>query len=80
MGGRMREYERPRLLDVERTLMPCPFCGSSETRINWMPENTYIFCLDCYARGPRVFRSKRTEEAKQRATERWNERDEPRLF
>lgn len=61
-------------------LRPCPFCGSSETRINWMPENTYIFCLDCYARGPRVFRSKRTEEAKQRATERWNERDEPRLF
>lgn len=61
-------------------LRPCPFCGSSETRINWMPENTYIFCLDCYARGPRVLRSKRTEEAKQRAAERWNERDEPRLF
>ena len=34
-------------------LRPCPFCGSSETRINWMPENTYIFCLDCYE--PRLF-------------------------
>ena len=48
----MREDERPRLLDVERTLMPCPFCGGRTQRVKSSGRWGWFVSCECAAVGP----------------------------
>ena len=50
-----------------RPLQPCPFCGSSDLRINSDIDPKFVACNKCWAFGP-------TAPTVAQATERWNKR------
>lgn len=59
-------------------LMPCPFCGGTHIRAQWMSFACYCECIDCYARGGVVkpHGLKHQDEDKVKAIEAWNTRAE----
>ena len=66
---------------MEDTILSCPFCGNGavypEEGGSGPIKEVYVYCPNCMARGPVVYRHHRSYEyCKEQATMEWNRRNQ----